>query len=285
MTQFSIMKPTGVRSTSASTRILSLTGGGGWMRSLLLLVILATTGLGAAHAEGKPSMLFLLAGQSNMDGKGAVGELEAPFVRSPANVTIWKDGRWEPLTPSGKWFGPEVGFAHACATMMPGRDIRLVKYSVSGTSLYKDWAPSNGPKYRGFMESVRSALKHLDASGVSYEIGAMLWLQGENDAMDGKGDVYEENLTRFIARIREEFRMPSMPFVIARVLSHYGGENGHARLVRDAQEAIARKDPRCACFDTDDCGLHDRGHYNAAGQLLVGRRFAEGFRSASDAGH
>ena len=87
------------------------------------------------------------------------------------------------------------------------------------------------------------------------------------------------NLVNFITHMREQFKTPGMPFIIARVLSFYGGETGQAAIVRDAQVKVAEADPNAAWFDTDDSPIIDpqtnQGHYNAEGNLLNGRRFAE----------
>jgi hypothetical protein len=82
--------------------------------------------------------------------------------------------------------------------------------------------------------------------------------------------------------MREQFKTPEMPFIIARVLSFYGGETGQAAIVRDSQVKVAEADPNAAWFDTDDSPIIDpetnQGHYNAEGNLINGRRFAEAMK-------
>ena len=90
-----------------------------------------------------------------------------------------------------------------------------------------------------------------------------------------KGNEYEDNLNAFIANMREQFKTPDMRFIIARVRSHYGKENGHAKIVRDAQVKVAEDDKHCAWFDTDDCTMVNAGHYDAGGLVVIGKRFAE----------
>jgi hypothetical protein len=63
------------------------------------------------------------------------------------------------------------------------------------------------------------------------------------DAAEGQAESYEANLVNFIAHMREQFETPEMPFIIARVLSFYGGETGQAAIVRDAQVKVAEADP------------------------------------------
>ena len=68
------------------------------------------------------------------------------------------------------------------------------------------------------------------------------------------------------------------PFFLARVKEHYGGKAG-AKFVRDAQMKIGETDEHAACFDTDDCEMHNVGHYNAAGLIIIGTRFADAFNN------
>ena len=103
----------------------------------------------------------------------------------------------------------------------------------------------------------------------------MLWLQGESDAKANKGDEYKKNLTGFIADMREKFKTPEMPFVIARVKDHIQGRPGEANKVRDAQVKVAESDKNCEWFDTDDCSLFNPGHYDGPGLIVIGNRFAE----------
>ncbi len=66
-----------------------------------------------------------------------------------------------------------------------------------------------------------------------------------------------------------------MPFIVARVRDFYG-KGAQAKMVRYAQEDVARVTEYVAWFDTDDCGqLVSGGHYASAGLIEIGNRFAE----------
>ena len=66
----------------------------------------------------------------------------------------------------------------------------------------------------------------------------------------------------------------------------YGGKTGQAKIVRDAQAKVAKTVKHVACFNTDDCPIVDpvknRGHYNAAGLIEIGKRFAAGYKQVID---
>lgn len=228
----------------------------------------------SVSVQANPVKVFLLAGQSNMRGMGNPADLKTPYTESPAGVNIWEGNSWVPLVAKGKNFGPEIAFGHGMAKQMPDVEIRLVKSAVSGSNLHTQWSPPTGNCYIGFIKTAQAALADLDANKVPYEIAGMLWLQGESDATSPKRTDYEKNLTQFIAHMRDTFKTPGMPFIIARVKEYYGGKAG-AKFVRDAQMKIGEMDKNAACFDTDDCEMHNVGHYNSAGLITIGTRFAE----------
>lgn len=229
--------------------------------------------------------VFLLGGQSNMEGADQAWKLQPPYSEPLPGVLVWnrKTNQWSPLSPANANvkdnFGPEISFGHDMAEAFPGDDIRLIKYAVSGTALYNDWSPAlPGEQYTGFMNTARAALADLEAAKREYEIAAMLWLQGESDAVEDMADSYEHNLVGFIAHMRAQFKTPEMPFILARVLGHYGRKTGQATIVREVQVRIASADKNAAWFDTDDCTLINEGHYDAAGLVEIGHRFAREYR-------
>jgi len=111
--------------------------------------------------------VYLLAGQSNMDGYGLVEELDADDRSEVEGVLIFhgnpeRDGAanggaggvglWSPLraghgrgfTSDGESnnysnaFGPELFFAKAMREARPDHSIALIKYSLGGTSIHEE---------------------------------------------------------------------------------------------------------------------------------------------------
>ena len=154
-------------------------------------------------------------------------------------------------------------------------EIYLIKYAAGGTALYNDWSPSGGPQYTRFMKTARAALANLDEKKLEYKIAGMLWMQGESDAAENKAETYEKNMRDFIAHMREQFKTPGMPFVIARVKDHYGGKTGQAKIVRDAQVDVAKTTEGVEWFDTDNYPMANAGHYNGKGLVIMGKDFAK----------
>jgi iduronate 2-sulfatase len=251
--------------------------------------------------------VYLLAGQSNMDGRGKASELNdeqrevikqaSIFYRNPPAATE----TWKPLAPGysiapgyrgtlpSPTFGPEIGFAKSMIGANPQAHLALIKGSKGGTSLSKDWNPgvkdqpdTQGPCYRNFMETVSLALKLLvpadenSGTGNAHGVGSkvtlrgVLWHQGESDS-GSTAEVYRQRLATFITRLREDLGQPHLPIVIGEVF-----DNGRRNSVRSAQRAIAETMPGVALASAEDLKTSDAGtHFDSSSQLILGQRMAE----------
>lgn len=257
------------------------------------LLLFAALG-GPARAADAPCDVYLLAGQSNMDGRGKAADLTDEQRRCPEGARIFyrnppaaSEG-WQPLAPGysgapgykGKLpsptFGPEIGFAQGIAPATAGRRLALIKGSKGGTSLSKDWNPgvkgqreTQGPCYRAFIETVGLATAALKAEGSTFAIRGLLWHQGESDA-GSSTEVYQQRLTTLISRLREDLELPELPVVVGEVF-----DNGKRDTVRAAQQAVAAAVPHVAFASAEGLKTWDGGtHFDAASQLTLGERMA-----------
>ena len=247
---------------------------------------------------GETYDLYLLAGQSNMDGRGQVSKLSEQ-QRKPndqaiifyRNEKISSNG-WQPLAPGfslppkyrGKLpsstFGLEIGFSQAMLRANPAAKLALIKGSKGGTNLRADWKPgvkgdreSQGPQYRDFIETIRLATSELTKRGDTYTIRGLLWHQGESDKKS-KTELYASRLTELIDRIREDVGVPDLPVVVGEVF-----DNGERDNVREATQNVAKASPTVGLATCEGTTTSDPGtHFDAASQLLLGSRYAEQMR-------
>lgn len=238
-------------------------------------------GLKPMPADAEPLKLFILAGQSNMDGQAFVSGLPEMLQAPQADVAFYRD-RWTTLQPgSGKTsaqFGPEVTFGRAMADLNPDANIALLKYAVSGSNLYYGWNPGGngrptGSYYSTLMTKVADALASLGPDSTA-EIGGVIWMQGESDASTPTmAATYEVNLTQFINSVRTDLGSPNLPFVIGQISEAPSWSYGS--IVREAQYDVSRAVPNTWMVRTSDLTFNDDGiHYDAAGQYALGYRFA-----------
>ncbi|WP_437311039.1 sialate O-acetylesterase [Sorangium sp. So ce388] len=227
---------------------------------------------------------------------------------------------WGPLEPKGdaRRYGPEITFGRAVAAAFPEHRIAIVKVAQGGTNLVDHWGRGLPPDpevlyksqlYHTLLGSLDSAtytgdrallypdevtrldgaLARLESEGHDYEIAALVWMQGENEAGWSAAFRYGDLLRSFIATVREDLRVPDLPVVLGRVSDNLYPANGgpiavgreaNIDAVRAAQVAVADEDPRVAWVDTDDFAPRapdDGYHFDSAAYQVLGQRFADAY--------
>ncbi|MFD0894381.1 hypothetical protein KBB96_06950 [Luteolibacter ambystomatis] len=282
------------------------------IRALLFLLCLACP-LSAREVD-----VYLLGGQSNMQGIAKLTDLPQHQLTPAPGVLFWNGREFEPLVPgktkSSKHegeFGPELAFAHAIPT--PGRPVFLVKYSASGMPLDPGWNadkwlggekpgrvnfypganrtdPNRGRLYSAMITCFGEAIGALYKHGDTPVIRGFLWMQGEQDAKHPlSAEHYPANLKLLRHRISEDLRVENLPIAFGQVLPH---DPPLPRFIaRDQirrQMAACDMDsgsplaiPRCRMISTNGFPIGtDTVHYNAKGQLLLGAALAKGVGEA-----
>ena len=274
--------------TFSITNFRSILGG-------ILLVALVLGSQSACVADHYD--VYLLAGQSNMDGRGKASDL-SELQQKPMEQAIiyyrnppFTSNGWRPLKPGysrppkfkgelpSPTFGIEIGFAHAMVKAQPNTKFALIKGSKGGTNLRSDWKPGNkgdlesqGPVYRDFVETIRLATAELTKRGDTYTIRGLLWHQGESDAKKAKR--YSSRLEQFIKRVREDIGVPDLPAVVGEVF-----DNGNRDRVRKAIQDVAKANSTVGLVTSEGTTTWDPGtHFDAASQLLLGNRYAKEMR-------
>ncbi len=283
-------------------------------RTKFLLVLLGCVGAFAAPASAvaatasPKTKVFILAGQSNMEGKGDATKLtadeQAALARTKAHIKFAFNH--EPLGPLkfrpgspgtqkkfgiGEMFGPEIFFSLSLAECWPEQDILIIKRAVGATSLYGRWNPDwtvekatvmgeekAEPLYADMIGYVREILAGYPAG--SYEIAGMLWVQGEADgnvSVRGPkpGAEYGANLTNLINRVRKDLNVPELPFIIMQV----GGPPVVAGMKATAAALprvtfVAQSPDKSA---PNYLPKYPEGHYNYEGQKRIGNLLARAY--------
>ncbi len=217
--------------------------------------------------------LIILAGQSNMMGRGKTSELPATYKTTPTNVKYFYQGREHALAKFA-WFGPEVSFAHDVARAFPKDTIILVKQAASG-SLIQQWQPGQA-LYQGLLRQVGFATK---AEGEG-QVDAILWMQGESDAQStiGVAKQYGQRFETLATHLRQDLGAPNSLFLYGQVNLEHPDHTTTIAAVRKQQQDAQRQLPHALMVSTDGLGKQADGiHYNAAGQMELGKRFAKAY--------
>jgi len=253
----------------------------------VILVFFVLCGLGQI-SKTPVVKIFLLGGQSNMEGCGKKENKPEASKIHPENTMVWDNAKkkWTALEKDsfaerrGFLFGPEIGFSHRLAKAFPYSTIAIVKTAGGGTTLWKHWSPE-GFMYKRFLENIENALLQLQDSGVVYEICGMLWMQGESDAEHiENAKAYETNLPVLIHNVREYTGKEKLPFIMGRISTSLLKETpwnfDQTKYVQKSQENVAAKDENVFIIKTDHLTTwKDNTHFDAESQIWLGNEMGK----------
>ena len=175
------------------------------VRCALILALAASPGVFGGQAGKSPVKVFILAGQSNMEGQGVIaaglnrnegkGSLEY-LVKNPATAPrfkhlVDKSGQWVVRDEVWIWYldrkggltvgygprddkiGPELQFGHIMGDAFANQ-VLLIKLAWGGKSLAKDFRPPSsggevGPYYRQLVERTKEVLANLKTLFPDYD--------------------------------------------------------------------------------------------------------------------
>lgn len=128
----------------------------------------------------------------------------------------------------------------------------------------------------------RAAVDSVTA-GEDVEIGAVFWMQGERDARFAEvGPGYGERIAGLVAALRTDMSDVELPFILG-IVNPPADRYPVLEAVRAAQQDLVETDAAVWLVDTDDISKWDDNlHYDSAGQLELGRRFAQTFLERGD---
>ncbi|XP_076942784.1 putative carbohydrate esterase At4g34215 [Bidens hawaiensis] len=225
--------------------------------------------------------IFILSGQSNMAGRGGVNNKQwdhvvpddckpDPSTIHRLNANLIYETAQEPLhadidAAKTCGVGPGMSFANAVKEYIKGV-IDLVPCAVGGTAI-KEW--DKGQKL--YEDMVRRAKAAASSGG---EIKAVLWYQGESDAMtEYDAECYKANMENLIQNIRSDLGLPSLPIIQVAIAS---GDEKYMEVVRKAQKAIDL--PNVVCVDAKGLELkEDNLHLTTAAQVQLGHLLADAY--------
>ncbi|XP_027356951.1 probable carbohydrate esterase At4g34215 [Abrus precatorius] len=217
------------------------------MPPLLLLVFLIQAWPVKPQADRN---IFILAGQSNMAGRGGVvndtttgvttwdGVVPPQCRPSPSILKLnaqlmWVEAR-EPLhadidTKKTNGVGPGMAFANTVLDKNAGFGVvGLVPCAIGGTNI-SEW--ERGKEL--YNKMIKRAKASLHDGG---SIRALLWYQGETDTVylhDAQS--YQRSLRKFFFDVRDDLQSPLLPIIQVALAS---GSGPYVEIVRQAQLGI-----------------------------------------------
>jgi hypothetical protein len=133
--------------------------------------------------------------------------------------------------------------------------------------------------YDSLMVAVLPIIKNQKIETVTF-----IWMQGERDANEEMGWVYEKSLLGVYKQLCKDLKRKDINFIIGR-LSDYNNPNyEHWDMIRNIQMEVGESKPHFAWINTDDLnsGIDKSGkqvendlHLTEAGYKTLGERYAE----------
>ena len=223
--------------------------------------------------------IFLMAGQSNMAGRGFVEAEDT--LSSPQVLTLNKNNEWvyakEPLhyyepgrtgLDCGLSFGKELSKKY-------GKEIfiGLVPCAIGGSSI-EQWIGDSTYRgvtlYSNFLQKAKIAAQHGTIKG-------LLWHQGESNTGTKSHIGYKEKLKRFFTKVRADLQHPTMPVYLGPLGSYLTKASfPFTDAVNHDIKELAEEDRNIFLIKTSDFShLKDTIHFDSKSQRLMGKRFAK----------
>lgn len=237
--------------------------------------------------------VWILAGQSNMEGIGRLPGLKAKSnVRAFYMDDVWRPAEdpihnlsdsidpvhadiaegTRPVRNPHVGVGPGVSFGQAMEKHT-GVPQGLISCAHGGTSMAQ-WDPKKKRMKGGSLYG--ATLRRFEKNGG--RVAGVVWYQGCSDANPDTAPLYTKRMKALVTAFRRDLRDARLPFVlvqIARVVRLIDDEAIHWHSIQDQQRRLPGVINRCLCVPAIDLELDDCIHVDAVGQLRLGRRLAE----------
>ncbi|WDQ14735.1 sialate O-acetylesterase [Rhodopirellula sp. P2] len=267
--------------------------------SICLLLTSGPTAFGAGHAsddtgsevesasETPPPTnlhLFLLAGQSNMAGRGKIEEQD--LQPHPRVLMLNKEGHFVPAVAPVHFDKPGIAgvglgrtFAIEYANAHPEATVGLIPTAAGGSSL-EAWQP-NGFHAQTKSHPYDDCLQRMQQAMQAGELKGILWHQGESDSSPERAQDYQAELDDLFLRFRREFHSPDVPILVGQ-LGQFPERpwNEFRKLVDQAHRTLPERMTNTAFVVSDDLTHKgDQVHFSAEAYREFGRRYYRAFQT------
>ena len=219
---------------------------------------------------------FLLIGQSNMAGRGFIGEAHE---LDTSHIYILRNGRWQkmfrPIHPDRRFSGVCLAesFAEAYAKKH-GVDVGLICCADGGTQL-SQWMPGE--------LLFDNAVFQAKLAQRTSEIVGVLWHQGESDCPDDLYPTYQKRFEIMMNALRAQLNLDNVPFVLGGLGDFLTDSDRREKFlnyphINDALKSIAAQNKNVGFASAEGLTANpDNLHFNADSLYKFGIRYFDEF--------
>lgn len=244
--------------------------------------------------------VWILGGQSNMEGIGNLADAPAPhpLVRAFYMRDEWAQAREKlhvlqeavdrfhngygdgPGRPSDqelaairknlvKGVGPGLAFGLVMRERS-GVPQGLIPCAHGGTSMAQ-WSPAL--RDQGGASLYGAMMRRYEKLG--QPVAGLLWYQGESDANEACAAVYTEKMMELVAATRRDMKLPELPWFVVQIGCHVAaGDGQYWNSIQEQQRRLPEKIDHLGVVPALDLGLDDGIHISGKDQRVLGRRLA-----------
>ncbi|KAI4316666.1 hypothetical protein L6164_024622 [Bauhinia variegata] len=254
------------------------------MRRFLLFLSSFMVRAWAVMPQQDQKNIFILAGQSNMAGRGGVindtwdGVVPAECRPNPSILRLNAELKWvearEPLhedidAKRKNGIGPGMAFANRILAEKPSYGVvGLVPCAIGGSNIM-EWERGK-VLYNHMMRRTMASLRNGNGSNIQ----ALLWFQGEADTVNlHDAQSYYTRLNKFFSDVRQDLHSPVLPIIQVALASGLGP---YIETVREAQLGMDLLNLRTV--DAKGLSLEPDGlHLTTEAQLRLAHMMADAF--------
>ena len=244
--------------------------------------------LQVVQAFNDKAKVYLMAGQSNMQGHGSnsgladtsgfdlTAQRSDVFMKNIISNNRGLSGLAPGFGERSSKYGVELKMGNVLGDVLP-ENVYLFKGSQGGTTIDNTahWRPLahggvEGNLYDQLMSGFNDFIQtEMVANNIDYEIAGFIWFQGYNDTFGSEG-LYEEHLRNLISSVRDDLNLPNLPVIITQINDNRGSAGD---IVMAAQAKVAQEDPLAQLVYTGD--QRPYYHYGNDSYVVIGERIAQ----------
>ncbi|MCM5663897.1 sialate O-acetylesterase [Galbibacter mesophilus] len=249
---------------------------------LCVFAVCCTSETKESISEKENFWVFVMAGQSNMAGRG---EIEALDTIINSNIWVLNDkNSWEKAKEPLHYYEPKkkgldigISFANKLQKLVGDSiSIGLVPCAVGGSSV-EQWVGDSIHKQVKLFSNYKSKVKIAQQKGT---LKAILWHQGESNANEEGVKDYKENVQKLFSKMRNVGENDTLPIIMGEIGSFLSEKRfqKYPDSINHLLAEINRQDENTELVETNE--LPHKGdslHFNSEALRILGKKYANAY--------